>query len=78
MKKLFILALSLAFCCGTLTFAACKKDDPAPQSSSSAPTSETSSETSSESSSENSSALSESSENSSSLSDDLSSLDMMD
>ncbi|MBQ7770560.1 MAG: hypothetical protein IJ373_05180 [Clostridia bacterium] len=77
MKKLFILALSLAFCCGTLTFAACKKDDPAPQSSSSAPTSETSSETSSESSIESSS-LSESSENSSSLSDDLSSLDMMD
>ncbi len=78
MKKPFTLALSLALCCGTLAFAACKKDDPAPQSSSSVPTSEVSSETSSESSPENSSALSENSEISASLSDDLTSLGMMD
>lgn len=49
MKKMFTLALSLALCCGMLAFAACKKDDPAPQSSgSSAPVSEVSSSTSSE------------------------------
>ena len=66
MKKMFTLALSLALCCGMLTFAACKKDDPAPQSSgSSAPVSEVSSSTSSE--------ISESSASSEVSSDELSS-----
>ena len=48
MKKLLTLALSLTLCCGALTLAACKKDEPAPQSSSSAPASESSSESSSD------------------------------
>lgn len=68
MKKMFTLALSLALCCGMFAFAACKKDDPAPQSSgSSAPVSEVSSEDIS------SPVLSESSASSEVSSDELSS-----
>lgn len=77
MKKLLTLALSLSLCCGMLAFAACKKDTPAPQSSESAPVSESSSETSSEISSEISSVLPDLSESGVSSPDELSSADMM-
>ncbi len=51
MKKLLVLALSFTLCCGALSLVACKKDEPAPQTSSSAPASGSSSETSSSGSS---------------------------
>lgn len=70
MKKLLTLALSLALCCSTFAFAACKMKDSKPHSSESTPVSESSSETSSESV--------DSEENSASPSDTISPSDNID